>query len=180
MADPKAQGAPQRPVMPAVAMAEFSDFAEGFDGGALWNATVAGFGEYLHEGPDRDPWSEIAARIESCVADSRPASFIRIGDGEGNLLALGLDDRPALTEYCARAGSLLHLGTSEALLDAAPEVLPAFHAALRNSSLIGFPGPFGGQILLKRADPESYARPIYGLACAHRYLVALRAGSRAR
>jgi hypothetical protein len=157
--------------MPAAATAEFSEFASAFSGAAEWKATVAAFGQYLHEGRDRDPWSEIAARIERCVADSRPAAFIRIGDGEGNLLALGLNERQALAEHCARAGSLLHLGTSEALLDAAPDVLPAFHAALRNSSLIGFPGPFGGQILLKRTDAESYARPIYGLASAHRYLV---------
>jgi hypothetical protein len=168
--DSEAQRIPHRPEVPARALAEFSDFASEFDGAAVWNGTVSAFGEYIHEGPGRDPWSTIAARIESCVVGRRPAAFIRIGDGEGNLLALGLDQRPALTEHCARAGSLLHLGTSEALLEAAPEVLPAFQAALRNSDLIGFPGPFGSEILLNRSDGASYIRPIYGLACAHRYL----------
>jgi hypothetical protein len=156
--------------IPAHALDELSAFASEFEGAGTWNATVSAFGEYVHEGPGRDPWSEVAARIESCVADGRPAAFIRIGDGEGNLLAIGLDEHPALTEHCARAGSLLHLGTPEALLEAAPEVLPAFHAALRNSDLIGFPGPFGSEILLSRSDAASYIRPIYGLACAHRYL----------
>jgi hypothetical protein len=155
---------------PSAVGTEFSEFARGFNGAGAWESAVDVFGEYLHEGFGQDPWSEVASRIEGCLAEGQPAAFIRIGDGEGNLLALGLDERPALAQHCARACSLLHLGASAALVDAAPEVLAAFHAALRNSDLIGFPGPFGTEMLLTRSNAETYARPIYGLACAHRYL----------
>ena len=55
------------------------------------------------------------SRGESRVASptgTRRRSFA-LGDASGNLLALGLDERPALDEYCARACSVLHFGTSD-------------------------------------------------------------------
>jgi hypothetical protein len=149
-------------------LAEFSDFIEGFYGAAVWNEAVAAFGEYLPEGSGRDPWGEMASRIERCVAAGRPGSFIRIGEGEGNLLALALGEKPALTEHCVRATSLRHLGAADLLVRAAPEVLPAFHTAVRNGDLIGFPGPFGTNMMLKRGAPETYARPIQGRVSVHR------------
>ena len=152
------------------ALAEFSDFAAGLDSAAAWNATVAVFGTYLKQGFTYDPWGEIAARIERRIVDGRPASFIRLGDGEGNLLALALGEYPALAEHCARAASLQHLGAAELLVRAAPEVLPSFHRALRNADLIGFPGPFGAAMMLKRPAPEPPVRPIQGLVSVHRYL----------
>ena len=164
------------------ALAEFADLAEGLDGGAAWNAAVAAFSEYLAEGAGRDPWGEIAARIDRCVEDGRPASFIRLGDGEGNVLSLALEERPALAEHCMRVVSLRHFGEPEVLVDAGPEVLGGFHSALRNADLIGFPGPFGAQMMLKRSAPETYARPIQGLVSVHRYLTRfasdLRLGSK--
>jgi hypothetical protein len=156
--------------MPDPVRAEFSDFAAGLDVRSEWRATVDAFGEYLRAGPGLDPWAEIAARIGRCVAEGRPASFIRLGDGEGNLLALALNRYPELTDHCARAASRQHLGASDALLRAAPEVLPAFHEALRNSELIGFPVPAGGRMLLERPDAERYVRQIEGMASVHRYL----------
>jgi hypothetical protein len=152
------------------ALAEFSELVAGFDGAAAWNAAVAAFGEYIPEGQDLDPWAQIAARIERCVKDGRPASFIRLGDGEGNLLSLGLGEQPALAEHCVRVVSLRHFGDPDLLVGAGPELLGAFHAALRNADLIGFPGPFGAQMMLKRSTPKAYARPIQGLVAVHRYL----------
>jgi hypothetical protein len=151
-------------------LTEFSEFADGIDGALAWKATIAAFGDYLHQGPGHDPWAEIATRIEAAVDDGRPASFIRLGDGEGNLLALALDERPALTDYCVRSTSVRHLGVPDALPSAAPEVLPAYRAMLRNADLIGFPGPFGPNVMLRRSKPETYLRPIQGLVCVHRYL----------
>ena len=167
---PEVQGRSQKPALTRSALAEFADLAARLDSAATWNATVARFGEYLPEGFGFDPWAEIAARIERCVADARPASFIRLGDGEGNLLALALNEYPALAAHCARAGALLHFGGADVLLRAAPEVLPAFQTALRNSHLIGFPGPFGPRMMLNRPAAETQVRPIHGLVSVHRYL----------
>lgn len=151
-------------------LAEFHELSAGLDPAVEWNAVVAAFGDYVAEGPDLDPWAELAARIERHVADQRPASFIRLGDGEGSVLALGLDEHPDLTAYCARRTSLRHLGSADALERAAPEMLPAFHAALRLADVIGFPGPFAAGMMLKRGDTATYLRPVQGLVSVHRYL----------
>jgi hypothetical protein len=161
-----------RTVEPAITDAvreEFSEFAAGLDGSAERRATVDAFGEFVR-GFDLDPGTEIASRIEGCVAKGRAASFIRLGDGEGNLVALELDDYPALTQYCIRSTSVRHLGSAGALPNAASEVLPAFRAALRNAELIGIPRPFGAKAMLRGSAPETFFRPIYGVVSIHRYL----------
>jgi hypothetical protein len=66
--------------------------------------------------------------------------------------------------------SVHHLGDPEALGRAIPEVLPAFERALRNADLLGFPGPFGANMMLRRAARETYLRPVHGLVSVHRYL----------
>ena len=104
--------------------AEFAELTADFDGGAEWKAVVAAFGEYLHQGAGLDPWSGVARLIESCLESGRPGSFIRLGDGEGNLLALALGEYPVLAEYCARITSFRHLGSPELLPAAAGRAAP--------------------------------------------------------
>ena len=149
------------------ARAEFAEMTADFSGGDEWNAVVAAFGDYLHQGIDLDPWSGVASRIEECVESGRSGSFIRLGDGEGNLLALALDEYPVLAEECARSTSIRHLGSPELLPSAADELLPALQATLSNATLIGFPGPFGAQLMIKR---WSNPRPAHGLISVHHYL----------
>jgi hypothetical protein len=153
----------------AAARAELARFAASVDAAGEWEATVAAFGTYYHEGFDFDPWRHVAFRIERCVAEGRPASFIRLGDAEGNLLALSLDDFPALANHCASALSCLYFGRPDALALAAPEVLPPLQTAVKNADVVGFPGPFGGPILLQQAV-DTYVRPIQGLLSVQRYL----------
>jgi hypothetical protein len=157
------------PVTDAV-LDEFSEFAAGLDAAAEQRATVAAFRDYVRRGPALDPGAEVARRIERCVAEGRAAAFIRLGDGEGSLLALALENYPALADYCVRWMSVKQFGDIGVLGRAAPEVLPAFEAALRDADLLGFPGPSGANSLLRRSPREKYVRPVYGLACAHRYL----------
>ena len=72
-----------------------------------------------------------------------------------------------LEEECARSTSHRHLGSAELFPGAAGELLPALEATLRNATLIGFPGPFGAQLMAKRwANP----RPAAGIVAVHRYL----------
>jgi hypothetical protein len=160
-----------QPHITEAVLEEFSEFAAELDGGAEKRATVAAFGDYLRGGLDVDPAAEIARRIERCVAERRAASFIRLGDGEGNLLALALGRYPALSDYCVRCASVRHLGNAETLGRAAPEVLPAFERTLRNADLLGVPGPFGANMMLRRSAQEThFLRPAHGLVSVHRYL----------
>jgi hypothetical protein len=147
--------------------AEFEELTADFDGGAEWKAVVAACGEYFHQGPGLDPWAEVARVIELCLESGRPGSFIRLGDGEGNVLALALGECPALAEHCLRLTSIRHLGSPEVLSDAAGELLPAYEATLRNATVIGFPGPFGARLMMRRwRNP----RPAQGLISVHHYL----------
>jgi hypothetical protein len=149
------------------ARAEFKKMTADFNGGDEWRAVVAAFGDYLHQGPGLDPWAGVAQLIEDCLDAERPGSFLRLGDGEGNLLSLELGEYPALAEECARSTSIRHLGAPELLPEAATELLPALEATLRNATLIGFPGPFGAQLMMRR---WSNPRPAQGLISVHRYL----------
>jgi hypothetical protein len=162
-----ARGRRRTPAFSDEARAEFAEMTADFDGGSEWRAVVAAFGDYLHQGIDLDPWAGVAQLIEDCLASGRPGSFIRLGDGEGNLLALALGEYPVLAEECARSTSVRHLGSPELLPDAAGELLPALETTLSNATLIGFPGPFGAQLMMRR---WSNPRPAHGLVSVHRYL----------
>jgi hypothetical protein len=159
------------PPITAAVLEDFSEFAAELDGGVDIRATVAAFGDSLRGGLGLDPAAEIARRIERCVAERRAASFIRLGDGEGNLLGLALGGYPALTDYCLRCVSVRQLGNAEIFGRAAPELLPAFERALRDADLIGFPGQFGTNMMLRRSAHETrFLRPAHGLVSVHRYL----------
>jgi hypothetical protein len=123
------------------------------------------FREYVRSAPP------IVRRVQQCVAQGRPASFIRLGDGEGNLLALGMDAYPALTAYSAREVSIVHFGTPDVLLEARPDLRQDFCAAIRNAELIGFPAPRALPTLLKKHAQEPLdPRPIYGVGAVYAYL----------
>ena len=134
---------------------------------ARFGVLVGRFGRYLS---DATAATQLVAHIRACLGEGRPSSLIRLGDGEGNLMALRLGEYPALAEYSARGASKRHFGAPEVLVRAAPEVLPDFHEALRNADVIGLPGPFGMGMLLARPRHAVDVRPIYGMASVHAYL----------
>jgi hypothetical protein len=128
----------------------------------------AAFREYV---PAESCGPEIERRVQQCVAQGRAASFLRLGDGEGNLLALGLDTYPALTAYCAREISVMHFGAADVLLEAGPELHQGFHTAIRNAEVVGFPGPWVMPLLLRqRGEGSNVMRPIYGVGTVYAYL----------
>lgn len=159
--------------------AEFREMASGYVPAEAWRETVACFGSYIAEGPGSNPWGEVADRVARCVEDERPGSFVRLGDGEGNVLATTFAEHQKLTEECLALSSTRHLGTPDALNEALPELLPAYRSMLRNADVIGFPGPFGVGMMLKRGDPEFW-RPAQGLIYVHRYLSRFRCELRLR
>lgn len=157
--------------MPEAAVQEQLDsLVEDHDPAAEWQRTVACFGTYVREGPGGDPGAEVARRVESCLLEGRPGSFVRLADGEGNVLAASFEDRPELTRWCLRATATRHLGGSEELAQALPQLLPRYAHTLRNANLIGFPGPFGVGLALR--GPRPRIRAAQGILSVHRYLQA--------
>jgi hypothetical protein len=147
---------------------EFEHFASAYpEPEVLFERVRDSFGEYV---PTRSCGPEILRRIENCVAEGREASFVRLGDGEGNLLGLGLDDYPALAAYCAREVSVMHFGAPDVLLTAGAELRRDFHLALRNSELIGLPGRWTLRFLLAMRPQRLDLRAIYGVGAVYAYL----------
>ena len=128
---------------------------------ARWNELDAAFEQRADE-------KGLAGYIDRCVTEGRPASLIRLGDGEGNLLALGLDEHQHLARACARGASWRHLGDPEAYFADPTDLRPALHDALRTADVIGFPGPFHLPHLVERT---SAARPTFGVASVLQYLL---------
>jgi hypothetical protein len=147
---------------------EFERFASAYpDPEVLFERVRDSFGEYV---PTRSCGPEILHRIEKCVAQGREASFVRLGDGEGNLLGLRLDDYPALAAYCAREVSVMHFGAPDLLLTAGTDLRRDFHIALRNAELIGLPGRFSLRFLLAMRNQRLDLRAIYGVGAVFCYL----------
>jgi hypothetical protein len=149
-------------------MEEFERFASAYpDPEVLFERVRDSFGEYI---PTRACGPAILRRIEDCVVRGREASFLRLGDGEGNLLALGLDQYPALADYCAREVSVMHFGAPDVLLSAGAELRRDFHLALRNAEVIGLPGRFSLRFLLAMRKQRLDLRAMYGVGSVYFYL----------
>ena len=151
-------------------LSEFAAFTAELPDSLDWELAADAFGERPRDDYADELWGELADRIEACLESGTPGSFIRINDGEGNLLALRLGEYPALTDYCARTASLRHLGSPELLAAGAPELLDAYDATIRGADVIGIPGPTGASTILARPRKNSHLRTVHGLVCVHRYL----------
>lgn len=137
------------------------------DRAAAFDRVVALFDEFI---PDDDCGQDVARRITECVEQGRPASFIRLSDGEGAVLALRLGDFPALTEYAARQASLHHLGDADLFVRGAPELQGHFATAIRNADLIGIPARRQLHLLLDVPRERVQVRGTLGVAMVYAYL----------
>lgn len=153
----------------AAEIEEFERFvATHADGEPAFARVSAAFREYV---PIEQCGPEIERRAQECVAEGRPASFLRLGDGEGNVLALALGEYPTLTAYCAREISTMHFGAAHVLQAAGPKLLHEFQMAIRNADVVGFPGPWVLPLLLAQRKRESTnVRSIYGVGAVYAYL----------
>jgi hypothetical protein len=111
----------------------------------------------------------IAARVRSCLTDRVPGSFIRLGDGEGNVLGLDDADYPTLGRFAAREISRLHFGAPEILL-ADPELRITLIEAIRNADLVGVPNPFRIERLLGEPARGDRVRGLFGVYSVLKYL----------
>jgi hypothetical protein len=152
---------------PAVVAEEFDRFGSSYgEPTVAFERVRAAFREYL---PDGSCAAEIARRVQQYVAQGRSASFIRVGDGEGNLMGLALGEYPALEAHCARKAARIHFGMSDVLLKAGSELQKSFRTAVRNADLIGIPDRLALQWAF--ANREFLGpRPIHGIGAVYTYL----------
>lgn len=87
-----------------------------------------------HEG------AAIAAYIRHLIANQIPASLIRLGDGEGNILFPKLGKYPRLNEYCLGRISRICFGHERVVLDDAELFTRQLDDAIETADLIGGPG----------------------------------------
>jgi hypothetical protein len=124
------------------------------------------FAEWI---PGGSMGTTIAARVRSCVVGRVPGSFIRLGDGEGNVLGLDDVDYPALGRFSASEISRLHFGAAE-VLAANPELRDSLDAAIRNADLVGVPNPFRIRRLLGESRRRDRVRGLFGVYSVLKYL----------
>lgn len=130
------------------------------------------FGTWIH-GEEIGP--SVARHIEACLAEGRPGSFLRLGDGEGNLLALQIEGHEEFATYCLRYRSMKHFGAPEVLVDHADEILPPFERAVRNATVVGAPVLMGTASGFEEQagleEPQlDWVAGYAGKAAAHEYL----------
>jgi hypothetical protein len=110
----------------------------------------------------------VAALVEDRVACGRPASFTRLGDGEGSLLAIALGRWPRLTAS-GRARVLHHqFGGGGLPAEASAALLAHFHDALRSADLLGIPNRGTLRWVTGLDPPNMYSA--FGFASVFEYL----------
>jgi GT-D fold-like domain len=113
----------------------------------------------------------ITARVRSCLTRPVPSSFIRLGDGEGNVLGFDDVDYPALGRFSASEISRLHFGASH-VFAADPELRTSLIEAIRNADLVGVPNPFRIRRLLGGSRKTDRVRGLFGVYSVLKYLEA--------
>jgi GT-D fold-like domain len=111
----------------------------------------------------------ISARVRSCLTDHVPGSFIRLGDGEGNVLGLDDPDYPALARFSASEISRLHFG-APGVLEADPKLRSSLIEAIRGADVVGMPNAFRIQRLLGGTFRGDRVRGLFGVYSVLKYL----------
>jgi len=120
-------------------IADLRRFAARFDQGAMeaWLAELLErHGSHEFAGPDYTP--RLAARLREVVIAGRPASCLRLGDGEGNILAADDTIFRNLQRLAAEKAAEIHLGRwfpDSVLRSWSREML----AAIGNADVVGVP-----------------------------------------
>jgi O-methyltransferase len=108
------------------------------------------FGEWM-PGSDADAADRVAARVREAVRRRESSSFIRLGDGEGKVLAFGTGTYPNLTRSALERLSGLYFGTVNPLTPHCTELREGLLDAIRGASLIGIPTTLRLEFNRKRA-----------------------------
>ena len=96
------------------------------------------FGEWV-PGSDAETAARVAARLRESIRRGEPSSFIRLGDGEGKVLAFGTLDYPNLTRSALERLSCLYFGTSNPLTRHCDELREGLLASIAGATFVGIP-----------------------------------------
>jgi O-methyltransferase len=96
------------------------------------------FGEWV-PGSDEETAERVAARVRESVRRREPSSFIRLGDGEGKVLAFGTPIYPNLTRTALERLSGIYFGTANSLITHCAELRRDLLGAIRGATLVGVP-----------------------------------------
>jgi O-methyltransferase len=96
------------------------------------------FSEWL-PGSDVDTADRVAARVRESVRTGEPSSFIRLGDGEGKVLAFGTGTYPNLSRSALEHLSTIYFGTANPLTPHCSELREGILGAIRGATLVGIP-----------------------------------------
>lgn len=91
-----------------------------------------------------DAGGPIAAFLRKVIAAKTPASLIRLGDADGNVLFAGLDIYPHLTDYNLTKISRIYFGSNTLMVEHKQFFIDTVMEGLEEADLIG--GPERGTI----------------------------------
>jgi hypothetical protein len=96
------------------------------------------FGEWV-PGSDAETAGRVVARVRESVRRREPSSFIRLGDGEGKVLAFGTRTYPNLTNSALERLSRMYFGTVNPLTPNCAELRQGLLDSIRGATLVGIP-----------------------------------------
>jgi O-methyltransferase len=96
------------------------------------------FGEWV-PGYDAETADRVAARVRESIRRREPSSFIRLGDGEGKVLAFGTPTYPNLTRSALERLSGIYFGTANPLATHCAELQQGLLEAIEGATLVGIP-----------------------------------------
>ena len=106
--------------------------------GRVSRTSQQSFGEWV-PGSDAETADRVAARVRESVRRREPSSFIRLGDGEGKVLAFDTGTYPNLTRSALDRLSSIYFGTANPLTPHCAELQEGLLEAIKGASLIGIP-----------------------------------------
>ncbi|MCC5953717.1 MAG: hypothetical protein JJU45_16615 [Acidimicrobiia bacterium] len=151
----------------------------------LWRRVDRSFGASLFEDAGSRPEAiddvgvTVAAMVDNALADGRPWMGLRLGDGEGTLLAYELAGHDRLTEQFGSARLVKHLGRPVPAEDVRGELVPDLTGAIATADLVGIPRRSSVVTSARRArraleegrsDAFGWCAGAFGQICCLQYL----------
>lgn len=108
--------------------------------------------------------------ISSAVCSGTPASFIRLGDADGNVLFSMLDRYPSLAEYCSQKISKIYFGNNNLMFDERRFFAEIILEALADADGIGAPEWGTIEASFSTPYPSLDVRGMCGMRAVYTYL----------
>ena len=110
--------------------------------------------------------------LADVIARQQPASLIRLGDADGNVLLNCLGGRSALNEYCLNKISSIYFGNKKLMLDEHAFFAHTVIEAVRHADVIGAPERSTVERSFTTAYPDLDVRGMCGMRGVYNYVAA--------